>query len=425
MKNILFIKNKIINFIKHPLFSGSLIMVGGSMGANVINYLYHLLMGRSLGPVNYGVLASLYSIIYLVDIVPISCSVAIVKFISSSKNHSEAYSIYSSLKRFILLFSVIISSILLFLSPIIAKFLNISNFWMVALVSIILFFTMLILVNQAVLQGLLKFTGSVIPNFISSVAKLAIGLFLIFLGFSVLGAMWGVAIASILSYAYSVWYINRVFPKRKTSEFKLKPFFKYSLPVLVQALAFTSIFTIDVILVKHFLAPFEAGIYAAISTLGKIIFFATSPIAATMFPIVSGRATRGEKYVKVSLASFAVTALIASIIVLFYWLFPNIAIGVLYGKAYLSASIELVWMGLFILFYTLSSLLVNFSLSLGKIKIVVFPAVIALIQIPALWFFHGGIRQVVQISLSLSIILFLMLSAYLGYNYLTVKNGKH
>ena len=39
----------------------------------------------------------------------------------------------------------------------------------------------------------------------------------------------------------------------------------------IQALAFTSFFTTDLILVKHFFPPFEAGIYAALSTLGKII----------------------------------------------------------------------------------------------------------------------------------------------------------
>ena len=112
-------------------------------------------------------------------------------------------------------------------------------------------------------------------------------------------------------------------------------------------------------------------------------------------------------------------------IVLFYWLFPNIAIGVLYGKAYLSAKTELVWMGIFILFYTLSYLLVNFSLSLGKVKIIVIPLFFSLIQIPTIWFFHKSILQVIQISLVLSVLLFLMLALYLGYNRLGKIYGKN
>lgn len=415
---------KIKNFIKHPLFSGSMIMVVGSLGVNAVNYLYHVLMGRILGPVNYGTLASLYSIIYLVGIVPISTGVAIVKFISSAKDRKEAYSIYSSLKRFVFFVALATLVILFAASPVIARFLNIDNFWLVSLVSLVLFYMLRTLVNQATLQGLLKFSGSVIPNLISAVGKLGVGLLLIYLGFSVFGAAVGIVVAVILGYLSSSFYIGKIFRKREPAAYNLKPFFIYSLPVLLQALAFTSIFTVDVILVKHFLSPFEAGIYAALSTLGKIIFFASSPIAATMFPIVSGRKLKGERYSKVFWASLGSTTVVSLAIVVFYWLFPNIAIGVLYGKAYLSAKTELIWMGLFILFYTLSSLLVNFSLSLGKLKIVIFPVVIALIQIPILWFFHGSIRQVVQISLSLSVVLFLILSAYLGYNFLLIKNEK-
>jgi len=402
--------------LKHPLMSGGLIMVGGSMGVNAINYLYHLLMGRLLGPVDYGVLASLYSIIYLLGIVPISASVAIVKFISAARDKKEVYSIYLSLKKLVFYIAAVVSIVLLVSSPVIAKFLNIANFWLVSLLAVVNFFILVVLVNQATAQGLLKFSGSVIPNLISSVVKTLVGIILVILGFSVFGAVVGVVLASALAYFYSVWFIVRHLKKEVVEPYRLNAFLRYSFPVLVQAFAFTSLFTVDVILVKHFLSPFEAGIYAALSTLGKIIFFAASPISATMFPIVSGRKSRGEAYQKVFFASLLITLLMSAGIVVFYWLFPNIAIGVLYGKAYLSAKPELVWMGVFILFYSLSYLLVNFSLSLGKTRVVYFPLVVALAQIPAIWFFHESLLQVIQISLTLTTTLFFVLMIYLSYN---------
>ncbi|MCX6706185.1 MAG: hypothetical protein NTV24_03745 [Candidatus Woesebacteria bacterium] len=178
------------------------------------------------------------------------------------------------------------------------------------------------------------------------------------------------------------------------------------------------------ILVKHFFSPFQAGIYAALSTLGKIIFFAVSPIAATMFPIIAGRKSRGEKYGKVFLTSFGITLIVSITIVFFYWLFPNIAIGILYGKAYLSASIELVWMGIFILFYTLASLLVNFSLSLGRTRVVLFPFLAAVIQIVALSIWHNSLLQVIQVSLVIMTVLFFVISIYLLYNRRIENYGK-
>src|SRR3989344_9147131 len=98
--------NKIL---KHPLFSGSIIMFGGSMAVNVINYIYHLLMGRILGPIDYGSLASIYSLLYVVAIVPISTSFAIVKFISQAKNKKERGYIYWVLKKFIFRVAILVS----------------------------------------------------------------------------------------------------------------------------------------------------------------------------------------------------------------------------------------------------------------------------------------------------------------------------
>lgn len=387
------------------------------MVVNVINYGYHLIMGRALGPVNYGVLASIYSLLYLISVVPSSASISIVKFISSAESDGETYSIFKSLSRFVFYLASVLSLVFFVLSPFIARFLNIENFWIVSMVSLVMFFTLITLVNQATSQGLLKFTGSVIPNLVSAVIKLGLGITLVILGWSVFGAIFAVVVGAVLSYFYSRWFIKKILNKRKSGElFNLKPFFKYSVPVLIQAFAFTSLFTVDVILVKHFLSPHEAGLYAALSTLGKIIFFAVTPIVGTMFPIVAGRKAKGESYEKVFLVSFGITFVISAAVVVFYWLFPNLAIGVLYGKAYLSAKSELVWMGIFILFYTLSNILVNFSLSLGRTKVVWLPLAASLIQILALWFWHGSLLEVIQVSLTLTVLLFFALAVYLGYN---------
>lgn len=403
--------------LKHPLFSGSFVLVGGSMIINVVNYFYHLLMGRVLGPVDYGVLASVYSILYIVSIIPSSASISIVKFISSAKDNKEKSEIYIAINRFVIRLALVLSVVMMFLSPFISRFLNISNSSIVLLIAPVLFFSLITLVNVSTSQGVLKFMGLVVPNFVSSVLKLVLGLALIWAGFSVLGAMWAVVIAALVSYLVSrrmiVAYIDT---KIKPNNYNLKAFYKYSIPVLIQAFAFTSFFTIDVILVKHFFSPFDAGIYAALSTLGKIVFFASSPITAVMFPIVSGRYTKGEKYKKILLASIGATAIISFGVVFIYFLFPNIAISALYGKSYLSASSSLVWMGLFIAFYTVSYLLTNFFLSIGKTNIVYIPLIAVILQVVGIWIWHNSLLGVIQISLAVMAVVCLTLLGYLRYN---------
>lgn len=402
--------------ISHPLFSGSFVMVAGSMGVNVINYVYHVIMGRVLGPVSYGTLLSLYSILYLVSIIPMSTSVSIVKFISAAKNKKELVNIYSGVNRLILKIAIVSSILMVIASPAIANFLKIKELFAVIMMAPILFLSLVTLVNQASSQGLLKFSGVVGPNVVSAVGKFVLGLLFVFIGWGVMGAVGGVALGAAFAYLVSLSVINKIIPKIKARDFDLSPFIKFALPALFQALAFTSFFTVDVLLAKHYLTPFDAGIYSAISTLGKIIYFAATPIASVMFPIVSGRHAKGEKYHQVFYAAFLATVVLSLGVTGIYWLFPKIAIGILFGAKYLSAQSELVWMSLFISFLTISFLLVNFLLSIGKVKIVIFPVIVAIVQLGAIMIFHDNLLQIIQVSLGSMIILFFGLSSYMMYN---------
>ncbi|MEK7100435.1 MAG: oligosaccharide flippase family protein [Patescibacteria group bacterium] len=416
-------KKRIKALVTHPLFSGSAVMFVGNMGSNVVNYVYHLIMGRLLGPVSYGVLASLYSILYMVSIIPSSASVSIVKFVSSAKDN-ELYSVYETIRKLIFKLAIVLSLLMLIVSPVVSKFLHIENVFLVITIVPILFISLITLVNQSASQGLLKFQGSVIPTLISSLLKLLIGIGLVLIGLSVFGAMVAIIISIFFAYLYSSKFIKKYIKQTKLEAVDLLPFLKYSGPVLLQSLAFTSIFTIDVLFAKHFLDPFSAGIYAALSTLGKIIFFAASPIAATMFPVISKRKSLNQSYMKVFLTSLVITASIATLITVLFWLFPNIAIGVLYGKDYLSAKSDLVLMGIFMLFYTLSHLLVNFFLSIGKVGIVSIPLLAAFVQAGIIWFYHNNITQIIHASLFATFAMFICLLVYTGYNLYNEQKSK-
>ena len=402
--------------INHPLFSGSAVMVGGSLIANGINYLYHLIMGRMLGPASYGILASIFSVLYMVSVVPMSTNFAIVKFISSAKDKKERIAIYKSLKDLVMKVAIGISILVFLFSPQIANFLKIEQISNIRLIFIIVFFSLMTLVNQASSQGRLNFFGVVVPMIISSLTKFLFGVVFVIIGLSVGGAVFGIVLASIFAYIISLRYVKKFKERVVNNKFDTKPFLKFAFPVLMQALAFTSIFTVDLILVKHFFPPFEAGLYAALSTLGKIVYFAAQPITQVMFPIVSGRRAKGGGYKKVYYLSLVATLSISSIIVLFYYLFPNIAIGLLYGEAYLQATKELVWMGAFIGIYSICYNLTNFLLSIDRTKIVIFPILATIVQIVGIYKFHSSLLEVIKVSLFSMIFLLFGLTLYLGYN---------
>ncbi|MDQ3018896.1 MAG: polysaccharide biosynthesis C-terminal domain-containing protein, partial [bacterium] len=151
---------------------------------------------------------------------------------------------------------------------------HITNLFPVLLSGPIFFLSLTTLLNQSVSQGLLKFLGLVGPTMISSFGKLILGVIFVAIRFGVNGAVGAVVLGVFLAYLYSIRFVKDIKPA-KPKEFEMQSFLKYSGAALIQAVAFTSIFTTDLILVKHFLSPEEAGLYAALSTLGKIVYFAS------------------------------------------------------------------------------------------------------------------------------------------------------
>lgn len=404
-------KKRIYGIVTNPLFSGSAIMVIGSNGVSFINYLYHLVMGRMLGPSGYGELAAIISLIGLLGIIPGSLNLVVIKHISAAKNEEEIKALISWLKKKIFLVALVFSFLVLLISPVISSFLHINGIIYLILVSISFLFGTLSLLNRSIMQGLLKFKQMVTSLLIENVIKLGVSILLVYLGFQIGGAIAGFVIAVILG-----WYITnrylRYHSRRQNIKIDFKQIFSFTIPVLVQAIALTSLYSSDLILVKHFFSSHDAGIYASLSTLGKIIFFGSGPITAVMFPLVAQKSARGENYAKIFLYSLFATILLSVSVLLVYWLYPSLAIKLLFGSRYLEAQNLLVWFGIFISLFTLSSLLVNYGLSLGRISIVVLPFIAAMLQIILILLFHQSLYVVIFVSIVSTALLLVSLLIY-------------
>ena len=398
--------------IRHPLFSGSAIMIVGSNSASVINTVFHLVTGRLLGPSAYGELVALISVIGLLGIIPGAVSLFIVKQISSAKNKQEAGVLIDWFKTKMFTVSLLFSFFVLVCSPLTASFLHIYKFSYLGLIALFFLFSLQTGFNRSMLQGLLKFKEMVISVLAENGVKLIVSVILIYLGFQVEGALFTLLISAVFGLYITNSYLNTRSSNVSNFTPNIKSMMKYTIPVALQTIAVTSLYTTDVILVKHFFPPHEAGIYAALSTLGKISFFGTGPISTVMFPLVSQRKANGQSYREIFIYSFIATALLSLSISIIYFLVPKIAINMLYGEAYLEAEKLLVWFGIFISFFTLSFSLINYSLSLGKTRVTILPLIASVVQIISIIFFHQTLFIVIYISVMVTALLLLSLIIY-------------
>lgn len=402
-------------FTTHPLFAGSFIMIFGSNAVNFLNYVYHLIMGRLLGPSNYGELAALFSLNGLLGIIPGSLSLVIIKYVSSSKTDEGIEDIVRWFNKKVFLSAISLFLLIVVLAPYISSFLNIQNYLLIILTGSVFLFSIPALFNRSVLQGLLRFKQMVISVLAETGLKLILGVLFVYLGFSVGGAVGALVVGGWAGWILSRMAIVDYIKKGQIRLPQIKQFFLYSVPVLIQSVAMTSIYSTDLILVKHFFSPHEAGIYASLSTLGKIIFFGTGPIGAVMFPLVAKKQSRGENYVKIFNYSLFLTIVASLTILTIYWLFPEIVIKTLYGPLYLEGANLLVWFGIFTTLFTLSSLYVSYNLSMGKTKVVVIPSIVAILQIIGIWIYHYNLMIVIIISVFVNTLLLSLLLIYSSY----------
>jgi len=337
---------------------------------------------------------------------------AIVKFVSSS--HLKQNRIfYSWIAKRILIFAAVLSILVLLVSSFISNFLRI-EYLPVVISGFIVFFSVLGFLNRSFLQGFIKFNAMIFTLNIEMITRLIVGSILVYIGFSVAGATFGVLVSVVIGWLVTFPFLPklRIFGVRSNYQDGRK-LVSYGVPVLLQAIATTSLMSLDVILVKHYFGAHDAGLYAAASNLGKIIYFGTGPIGAVMFPIIAKRHSKGAEYKKVLVYSLFLTAILSLCILVFYYLFPEFAIMVLYGKEFLEATPLIFIFGSFFFVFALTGILANFFFSIGKTWIVRLQLAAALLQIGGILMFHNSLFNVVKISIACISFLFIGLLIYL------------
>lgn len=379
------------------------------------NYLYHVIMGRMLGPSEYGVLESIISFSYILSVPLLTLNLIIVKYVSSYKGKNDYTSIssfYAFLIQRFLREGVVICLILILLSPFITSFLHLSSYSYSILLVLFVFTGLFSGLGRGVLQGMSNFFGLAVSNIVEATSKLFIAILLVFIGLKAQGGIIGIVISSVLAFIAAYLFLSKIRVKNVKSFSDHKLIGKYTFPTFFTTLALTSLFTSDVLLARHFLPAQTAGYYAALSVLGKVVYFAVSPISLVMFPFVSERHAKGEKYTNILLISLSLTFLGSFSVVGIYYLFPELAVLSLFGRHFISISSYVANFGIFIALYSLCFLLANFFLSIHRMVATYMVVVAAVVQIILLYFFHYGIGQMISINIGITFLLLISLLLY-------------
>jgi O-antigen/teichoic acid export membrane protein len=424
--------NFLSKLIKHELITGSAYIFAGSIFANFLAFLLNLFLARQLSYVDYGIFASLLSIITLAAIPGNSINTIIVKFASDyhSKNEPDKLRIlYEKSFKFITLFSSLIVLSFIIFSPIIKDFLHLDNIFYAIVVGLCVAAGYMQILNQAFLQGLTKFGFLSVTGVLSNVIKLLVGIAFVYLGLRAFSGLWAMIFMGLGAFMIALIPLRFIFSRNTDVDavagtganpsagadvhISTKEVLRYALPVFITVLFMTSFTSSDVILVKHFYSPQLAGFYAGLSLIGKVIFYFTGPISMVMFPLLIRRKNLGKKINNLFYLSLLLVLIPSLAITGFYFVYPRFVVNLfLGGRDYLQIAKFAGLFGINLTIFSLINICVSFFLSLNKTKIALLVVAAALIQIFLIYIFHSNFYQVITVSISVSLVLLIVLMSY-------------
>jgi O-antigen/teichoic acid export membrane protein len=414
-------KQKIKQALKHPLIYGSSIVVIGNLIANFFNLLFNTFMLGHLHPADYGILASLIAIIGFPLLIAAGLTPMMVRFAGTYFAKGDIpllRGFYLKMKKMFFIIALVIFVLYFIFIENISQFFHINNIFILSITNLTIFIAFLCTVNTAFIQAKLSFTFQSIVNLVNAVAKLILGIMFVFMGYSVSGAGAAIFIAALISYSFSFIPFKFIFAKGLTTpKIETKELILYALPSAITQLGLNAFISSDILLVKHFFEPTQAGFYAGLSLVGRVIFYVSAPIGTVMFPLIIRKHSKNENYTNTFKLALLLIALPSFGLTFLYYLFPNFFIMFFtnQNEKYLTVAPLLVYFSLFTSLYSILAILATFYLAIKKTKVYIPIIGGAIIQVVLIAFFHTTFFQVIMISLTITFVLVCLLLLYYPY----------
>ena len=384
--------------------------------ANVFSLIFWLYMVRNLSTVEYGILNSLFSLFMIISLPVGSLQTVVTKFVSQFYGENSSFQkirlfLFYIGQRILIVFGAIFILFVLF-SQNIASFMKIPSVSLIIVTGIAVLIIVISPIPSGTLQGLQHFPTLAVIGALVGFTKLAFGITFVALGYSVMGAMLGLILSSFLGLIITIFKIPKELFLSKmedTVESKIiKPdsIYRYFVPVTVGLFCFIVLTNIDIILVKHYFSPLEAGYYSVAQMVGKIILFLPIAICVVMFPKVVNLYAQNKDTIAILKKSLTIVSILDFGGVIISILFPQFILNVLTGKAELQCIPLVRIFALAMGFFALVCVLMYYHLSIHSFKFILAMVFFTFLQVILITLFHEHLIDVLYILLFSSVLLF-------------------
>ena len=414
MKAIAF-KNSIFpkQISTEQIFMLSILLVNGG------NYIYNLLLGRILGPTEFADAAILITFLLVLSFVGMTFQIVTAKYAVLFKDEKLA-TFLRLITKYASFFGILFGAVIFFFHKelqLIFHTQTSSMFWIFAL-GLPLYFLMS--VNRGLYQGKDVLNKLSLTYQSEMISRLVITIGVVLLIPAIPSSI-AIAIGIVISFVFGLFPFQKSIVK-STIVITEKLVETKSIIIFFGLTAFYELTQIiinnsDIILVKHYFDNEQAGLYASLALIGRVVYFVSWMFVMLLLPKVIQLKKDGKNTLPILLKYVGYIVILSTLIVTFTWLFPEFVVRLMFGEQYISIS-PLLWQyALATSIFAIANIFAYYFLSIGKYIPVIVSAFLGLTQIGLIMLYHNSLEQVVLMQVLTMVLLLVFQLGYFFFHY--------
>lgn len=307
--------------------------------ANVFAYGYQVVMARLLAPGEYAILTALFGILILESLSAQVIQSATARLAAQYLARGEAAALHVFVRRWtrrILIGAGLPALAIIIAAPRIGAALALPV-TSVVLLGIALFLAAPLTFTGGLLQGLGRFGWFGWYFIAQAVARLAVGVGLVGLGFGVTGAFIGAASALVAGVLVSIVPLASLFRAARGAVHEVEVGHgesRFFLLASVIMLAYAALTNLDAIVVRALLPAADAGAYAAAITMAKVVLFAPIAVGFILLERTARSHARGEDTDRALFVALAFVVATSGLVTVAYLVAPGPLTRLVVGDQY-------------------------------------------------------------------------------------------
>jgi O-antigen/teichoic acid export membrane protein len=388
------------------VLNGSIVMLLSTVLVSGVNFGFNAAMARMLGPANFGHVAVANTILMLASSITLAFQLVCAKFVARNETPAEKTSVYRSLLGKAWAVSLGVGILLVVTQKPVASYLHLPDSWILGVLALGIAVYVPLGVRRGSMQGNCAFMRLSNNFIVESLTKLGMAILLVGLGYGVLGAVGALSASVVAAY----------FIPRLSVDFKgvAKPAtqpasFREGMQAIVFFIGQVIINNIDILLVKHFFSAEQAGLYAVVALVGRVLYLAAWQVVSAMFPVSAAAKPREENPNVVFVPLLFVMA-IATVFILAVSFFPSMIVHAIFGGSFHEAEPLLTLYATATALYALSVVLMAYEMSRRIANTGWLQLLFSGVLVVAIGMFHHTLREVIVVQIVLMAILLLLVS---------------